>query len=589
MRVEAKDRWIKILKVFTILALAAYVVKNIFVGMDVDEEYGVVAAYRILKGDKLLLQMWEPHQTAAIFTAILEKPMLMLMGGRTDFLDLYLKIVYFIIHSLITVFIYKTLKKYVAGLDKNAAVLTALIFFATSPKSTFVPEYSNLHIWFFTLLTMCLVRYYSPLCGQAKGHAVDSDKASALSDDCGHILWLFAAGMSMTGDVMAYPALILIVPLCVLFICRRHVRRVWLELTAFFAPCVISFIIFAGYLLSYMTPSKIMEMVGYVLADGSHQLDYGEKILTILSEFAIMALCIIFSAAAALIIVHIYLKLTHTERNKEKKILAVVFVFLMIQIVIQFVCCFVSKYSGYYPHILYIAVSILGIFLYRNGDRENKTGFYMILLSATGYLCVLFMSNWEPMKLNCYMVTGVIGGFICIHSYFKESALVKGINVISLVSLLIIFVNIFGYCYLIIGGEDSHSTIFSVGGYGRDGVKKGIFSSWMSAYRYNTNMEMWDDIIPEDSNVLYVGQSQCFYMMGECNIAAPNTISTPVWDEKIMRYWEINPDKYPDVVVFESWYGDIWYSEDNYVMQWVENEYGYTRMEEYPFVTVYYR
>jgi hypothetical protein len=128
-----------------------------------------------------------------------------------------------------------------------------------------------------------------------------------------------------------------------------------------------------------------------------------------------------------------------------------------------------------------------------------------------------------------------------------------------------------------------------VGGYGKGGVKAGIIGSWMSSHRYNTNLEMWDEMIPAGSRLLYVGQSQCFYMMGDCIIASPNTISTPEWDEKLLEYWELNPDRYPDVIAFESWYGDVWYSEDNYVMQWVESEFGYTRMEEYPYVTVYYK
>lgn len=466
--------------------------------------------------------------------------------------------------------------------DKNAAALTALIFFVTSPKSTFVPEYSNLHVWFFALLAMCLVRYYSSFQGQLKAGNKDSDMASAA--------WLFAAGMSITGDVMSYPATILLVPLCVLFIFRRHVRPIWQELAAFFAPCVISFMIFAGYLLSYMSPSKIVEMAGYVLADGSHQMNYGEKILNIFSEFGIMALCIVSGTAAAFILVKLYLKMAHKDSDNDKKIpAAVTFVFLIIQIAIQFICYFTSIYSGYYPQILYIAVSVWGIFLYLKGDREKKTGFYLILLSVAGYICVLLMSNWGPMNLNCYMFLGALGGFICIHQYYGDSLVIKGFNGISLLCLLAILTNIFGYCYLIIGGEEAHSTIFTVGGYGKGGVKAGIISSWMSAHRYNTNMETWGDMIPEGSKVLYVGQSQSFYMMGDCEIASPNTISTPVWDEKILKYWEINPDKYPDVIVFESWYGDVWYSEDNYVMQWVESEYGYSRMVEYPYVTIYYK
>jgi hypothetical protein len=575
MKIVTKDNRIKILKVITILALAAYVIKNMFVGMDVDEEYAVVAGYRIAVGDRLLKEMWEPHQTAAIFTAIFEKPMLLIMGGSADFLDLYLKAVYFIVHSLITVFIYKTLKKCVADLNKNAALLTALLFFVTSPKSAFIPEYSNLHIWFFALLTMSLVRYR---------YAVKNEKSG--------LAWIVMSGLCITGDVMAYPATVILLPVCLYLIYRCRKKDCLKDIIGFIAPCAVSFAVFCVYLLSYMSPSEIMEMVGYILSDGSHQMNYAQKLVNIASEIGIMALVIIVSGVFAYAAEKLCCKRLDTKGIKDtvwNRDAVFALIFLLIQIIIQFVCLFTSIYSGYYPQIIYVATAVLGIILYCKGSRSEKTGLFLILMSFAGYICVLAMSNWGPMNLNCYMIMGIIGGFVCIHSYFKDTLKIKGMNGISLMCLLIILCNVFGYCYLIIGGEGTHSTIFTVGGYGKGGVKAGIISSWMSAHRYNTNMEMWDEMIPSGSNVLYVGQSQCFYLMGDCVIASPNTISTPVWDDKILKYWEINPDRYPDVIVFESWYGDVWYSDDNYVMQWVESEYGYSRMEEYPYVTVYYK
>ena len=40
--------------------------KNLFIGADTDEGYGIMAGYRLAMGDRLLLEMWEPHQTSAI-------------------------------------------------------------------------------------------------------------------------------------------------------------------------------------------------------------------------------------------------------------------------------------------------------------------------------------------------------------------------------------------------------------------------------------------------------------------------------------------------------------------------------------------
>ena len=132
------------------------------------------------------------------------------------------------------------------------------------------------------------------------------------------------------------------------------------------------------------------------------------------------------------------------------------------------------------------------------------------------------------------------------------------------------------------------STLLEVRGYNHEGFRKGILTSYMTAYRYNKNAEIWAEAVPEGSTVLYVGPSQFFYMLGDCVIATPNTISTPVYDESLLAYWEQHPDRYPDVVVFESWYGDIRVvEEDSFIMQWVKNEFQASEVEEYPYITVY--
>ena len=53
------------------LLLAASIVatvKIIFFGFDIDEQYAVSMAYRLVQGDRMFLEMWEPHQTSAFFS-----------------------------------------------------------------------------------------------------------------------------------------------------------------------------------------------------------------------------------------------------------------------------------------------------------------------------------------------------------------------------------------------------------------------------------------------------------------------------------------------------------------------------------------
>lgn len=68
-------------------------VKNLLIGTDTDEGYGIMVGYRLAMGDRLLLDMWEPHQTSAIFTALFIGPFVRLTGG-VNYLNLFLRVVF---------------------------------------------------------------------------------------------------------------------------------------------------------------------------------------------------------------------------------------------------------------------------------------------------------------------------------------------------------------------------------------------------------------------------------------------------------------------------------------------------------------
>ena len=150
-----------------LLVIAVYIMKNIFVGADNDEAYGIVQGYRLAMGDRLLLEMWEPHQTSAIFTALLIKPFLWLRKGDLDWLTIYLRVVYFIVQFLVSFSLFRTMRQILRDGKKDMAVWMALVFFVSSPKCIYVPEYSNLHIWFATMLSVSLACF---LCSEIRGY-----------------------------------------------------------------------------------------------------------------------------------------------------------------------------------------------------------------------------------------------------------------------------------------------------------------------------------------------------------------------------------------------------------------------------------
>lgn len=63
------ELWHNAWKYLLLAASLAATVKIIFFGFDIDEQYAVSMAYRMVRGDRMFLEMWEPHQTSAFFSA----------------------------------------------------------------------------------------------------------------------------------------------------------------------------------------------------------------------------------------------------------------------------------------------------------------------------------------------------------------------------------------------------------------------------------------------------------------------------------------------------------------------------------------
>ncbi len=550
-------------------ALFFYTVKNIFVGADVDEGYGIMVGYRLATGDRLLLEMWEPHQTSAIFTALLIKPFLWLTGGN-EFLNIYLRVVYFVGQGLIAAFLYRTIRACLPWVEQEIALLLGMCFYVITPKCICIPEYSNLHMWFFTLLCIFLVRYFAPQSPQR-----------------GNACFLVLAGAALTGDVLAYPGMAILFPVCVLFLLRRHVRSRWKEILLFAAPCVGSAAALAGYLLSYLSPELILRIVPYILGEGSHQTDVGGKLAVWALSFGHTAVALGVGGAVSLALLWMCRRVFR-GMAKEDPVEWYLFLFYLVQMAYQVYCWFHSIYNAAYPQIVFWAVSLIGIFCYYRGGRKEKTGFYLILLTGISYFAVLLMSNWGPTNLNTYLLMGVIGGFLCWHGCFGEREHGRRL-LLTAACFLFVLINAAAYSYFIIGGDTENSSILDVRGIHREGFRKGILAPYMTAYRYNQNEEIWAEAVPDKSTVLYVGQSQFFYMLGDCTVASPNTISTPTYDESMLAYWELNPDRYPDVVAVESWFGDIRIiPKGSFLDEWLK-DYQPSRVEEYPYITVYYK
>jgi hypothetical protein len=71
-----------------------------------------------------------------------------------------------------------------------------------------------------------------------------------------------------------------------------------------------------------------------------------------------------------------------------------------------------------------------------------------------------------------------------------------------------------------------------------------------------------------------------------CNYSLVNPA---VFNESLLKYWEMFPEKRPNVIVVDCWFGNLNMPEDSFIMQYVENDLGYTKVVDGKYVRFYIR
>lgn len=128
--------------------------KCIFIGYQMDEGYAITLSYRMLLGDKMFTQIWDPHQTSAFFSGFLIWIYMTIFRTNAG-VAIFLRICGTIIHSALSYGVFKVLRRFLSG---EYSFYLGILYFNLLPKGYVTPEFSNLLIWFLTLLLLDLFR-----------------------------------------------------------------------------------------------------------------------------------------------------------------------------------------------------------------------------------------------------------------------------------------------------------------------------------------------------------------------------------------------------------------------------------------------
>lgn len=524
-------------------------IKNIFTNFNIDAEYAIAMSYRMVKGDGMFEQMWEPHQTSGFLVALFIKIYLMLFQTTTG-LAVYLNTVGLILKFVVTVILYVTLKR---SVNPHVLYLLSLFFMAVNPKNMLLPEFSNMQLWFSALLFCALFVYLQ-----------DQKKK----------IWLYCAVIALCFEVLSYPASVLVFGGVLVILCI-YAQKKWQDILIVVGSCFTIGIAYVGLFVARMGIARFAEAVKYiVLGDKTHSIGvlqkWGAYIVEIGKVGILVGICAIVAAVLAWVL--------SLFKNIDKR---------NYFLVLWAVCLCVYHFGStlmvgdrYMYLTLYVVILLVAIWACRFCDSREKQIYILgITISGCNLIAILVLTNLTFLTSVAYLILGVALAFIPISKACEKLGIVK--NILWRYAILILFcgVTIFRSGYLVRAMQEENTSVLDVlqaGGIVKAGPAKGIVSDYMGPYVMNSSMAEWEMYVNDADKLLIVGHekiSTIGYLYKDTEICVDSTICTPTYDEKLLKYWEQNPQKYPNVVVVSCWFGELKVARDSWIMQWIENEF----------------
>jgi len=564
---------LKLFKMILIVGSVLAAIKVIFVDYTLDEEYQIVMAYRTLAGDTLFGTMWEPHQTSAFGCILFMRLFQMLTGGTTGVV-LFLRVVTTVIQVLLSWWLVRVLRRLIR---KEYAFLLGICYFNMIPKIIQIPEFSNLQLWFFTVLVLSIAEYYLSL--TTEGDKAESDKTSRAALVMPGKAWLVTAGIGMALMVLAYPSSLILFPFFLVVLWRREKKIA--EPAAFAITCVVCAGVWLAGILSQVSWQEFARNIPYILEfDLTHDVSPSAAYRLIAIGRGLGALVLPVAATIALALVF--------QRNR---VLFPVFWVLAAELVQLFYWVVLRR--GYEePQIHVLILYCAAFYAWRQADERKNSLSAGIVGGLLSIAAVVYMSDLDAWYAIPHGMLGALFSaavLVCALEHQLKDNSRKWI-LILLVSLSLCAV--FGKGFTLRAGTTDTNTVLGIRGIIRKGPAAGIFTNYMQAYITNCTYEDFEEFVEEGENCLIVtnmvgsaGTSP--YLFRDLSVSHFSIVDPTSYDERLLTYWELYPEKKPEVIVVDCWYGGLIEPEESWIMQYIENEFGYSSVHDGRYVRFY--
>lgn len=531
-------------------------IKRIFTDFDIDCEYAIVLSYRMARGDSMISQMWEPHQTSAFMNAALIKLYLFLTGTNTG-VALYLNAVGILARLGVAYVFHRSLEKYC---DRTVLFFMCAFFLTVNAKNSAILEFSNMMIYFSVLLYCALFTYLQR----------QNQQSSCM-------IFLILAAVSLCFEVLSYPSAIILFPM-ILVILSRYSKAKRRDIICFSGVCgmfggswLAALVFRTGWERFWLCVREI------VTGDDSHQMDLLDRLNVYGTDVKNAVILLLFCILISMVITGGLLRagVVIGKSLYVKIIFLILFLGDFVHLFLDFNNNEKLAMYGWIHLTVYFPILFLAYHLRGFCSGEERMGFCIgVSISIMSAVAVLLLTNLTLLTTAAYLILGIMVAMMPIGAYLRQTSPGKGKEKAYGMLWLFLLVVLFRNMYLIRPMVRFRATIFEIKNVVREGPLLGIFSEYMGPYIVNSNMADWHKYIQKGDRILLVCHGSTIgYLYEDTEISIDSTICTPTYNEKLLRYWEMNPWKEPNVVVVDCWFGELKFSEDEWIMKWIDENF----------------
>lgn len=397
------------LGVLVLLILSvAVMLKTLFVGLEIDEEYALSIGFRIVKGDTLFYTMWEPHQLSALTAAALVALFMKITGSTTGVL-LFVRVCMLAAKALLSYVFYREFKR---RLGPCGAMLGALVLFLYTPKWFLGPDYICQQFHYTVAAFLVFYDYYT--------HNFRRPWQLVFGAVC-----LSLSFLAFPQSVLAAP--VVFIGMIVLGV-RREERRflkiprgAWLMLLG----CVLSAAVFLIYLLHGVPLGILPRRIALILNDPQYNFTTLQRLQTLLGQLLNVAAFLVKPMLLALAFAA-YGCIRGIRRREVRNIRYWLNIFLAAWAGLTILSCLLRAVRDSSPDERYfcLVLALAGVWFFRGGKGTEREPLFWLgyLPGIAAYLFILRSTLLGFAPTFMYLSWPAFCALLALYLQVKEAA-----------------------------------------------------------------------------------------------------------------------------------------------------------------------